>query len=159
MTASGVSAYQRTGIDTSVAAANPHELVLMLYDGALEAVRQAKSKLASGDTAAKGVALSKAVRIVEEGLKASIDRNAGGALAAQLSALYDYATLRLLQANLRNDAAALAEVARLLEDLRSAWAQISKSAPVVPVASATAARLGMIGGGADAPRRGFAVTA
>jgi flagellar protein FliS len=137
MTAFGVSAYRRTGIDTGVAAASPHQLVLMLFDAALEAIRQAEAHLKSGEVAAKGAALGKAVRIVEEGLKASIDRGAGGALAEQLASLYDYATLRLLQANLRNDDRALQEVAALLGELRSAWAQIgtqhgvpsSKSSP------------------------------
>ena len=124
MTAFGVSAYRRTGIDTGVAAASPHQLVQMLFDAALEAIRQAEVHLKSGEVATKGAALGKAVRIVEEGLKASIDRGAGGALAEQLASLYDYATLRLLQANLRNDDRALREVAGLLGELRSAWAQI-----------------------------------
>jgi flagellar secretion chaperone FliS len=120
----GVAAYRRTGIDTGVAAATPHELVLMMYDAALEAVRQGELHLQAGQVAAKGTALGKATRIVEEGLKASIDVKAGGALAGQLAALYDYVTLRLLQANLRNDRSALQEVLRLLGDLRAAWAQI-----------------------------------
>jgi flagellar protein FliS len=111
-------------VESGVSAADPHALVLMLYDGALEAVRRADGAMASADIAAKGQALGKAVRIVEEGLKASVDRNAGGALAFRLLDLYDYLTMRLLQANLRNDRAALAEVARLLAELRNAWAQI-----------------------------------
>jgi len=167
MTSFGQQAYKRVGIDTAVASADPHQMILMLYDGALEAVRRATAYLQAGQPAEKGQMLGKAIRIVEEGLKASLDRAAGGKLAQQLAALYDYVSLRLLQANLRNDAQALAEVARLLEDLRSAWAQIGKAGPAVagavatPVAdvAATAARLRMIDGADDAPRRGFAVTA
>lgn len=132
----GVNAYRRTGIATGVAAASPHQLVLMLYDAALEAVRQARLHLQARRIAAKGTALGKAARIVEEGLKASVDRRAGGALAAQLAELYDYITLRLLQANLRNDDAALDEVERLLGDLQAAWVQIGAAAADAPAAAA-----------------------
>jgi flagellar protein FliS len=124
MTAFAAQVYKRVGVDSAVAAADPHRLVLMLFDGALEAIRQAEAHLAAGRVAEKGQVLGKAVRIVEEGLKASLDVESGGALARQLAALYDYATLRLLQANLRNDGAALAEVASLLGGLRAAWASI-----------------------------------
>lgn len=120
----GAQVYQRVGVDGSVAAADPHRLVLLLFDGALEAIQQATAHMAAGRVAEKGKALGKAVRIVEEGLKASLDRNTGGAMAQQLTALYDYAALRLLRANLRNDHAALAEVASLLADLRDAWGSI-----------------------------------
>lgn len=137
----GANAYRRTGIATGVASASPHQLVLMLYDAALEAVRQAQLHMQSRQIAAKGAALGKAARIVEEGLKASIDHEAGGALASQLASLYDYVTLRLLQANLRNDEAALREAGRLLGDLRAAWAQIGepRAAGPAPAESADAA--------------------
>lgn len=126
----GATAYQRVGVQSGVASADPHRLVLMLFDGALEAIRLARAHIAAGRIADKGQALGKAVRIVEEGLKASLDKESGGALARQLAALYDYATLRLLQANLQNDHGALDEVTRLLADLREAWAAIGARAPV-----------------------------
>jgi len=124
MTGFGAQQYRKVGVDSGVGAASSHHLVLMLFDGALEAIRLARMHLAAGRVAEKGAALGKAVRIVEEGLKACLDRSAGGPLAGQLAQLYDYASLRLLQANLRNDAAALDEVERLLGELRGAWAQI-----------------------------------
>lgn len=128
MSGYGARVYRTIGVDSGVGAADPHRMVLMLYDGALEAMRQATGHLAAGRVAEKGQALGKAVRIVEEGLKASLDRGSGGALAQQLASLYDYAVLRLLQANLRNDRDALDEVARLLGDLRDAWATIAPQA-------------------------------
>ncbi len=124
----GTQAYRQVGVDSSVAAADPHRLVLMLFDGVLESIRLAEAHIAAGRIAEKGQALGKAVRIVEEGLKASLDKEAGGPLARQLAALYDYACLRLLQANLKNDHRALHEVARLLADLRDAWSQIGHRA-------------------------------
>jgi flagellar protein FliS len=170
MTRYGQVAYQRVALDTAVAGADPHRMILMLYDGAIEAVCQAAGFLRDGRIEDKGRVLGKAVRIVEEGLKASLDRTVGGTLAQQLSTLYDYMALRLLQANLRNDAAALGEVARLLEELRSAWAQIGAAAPGAAAASAVEAapaapaatapvRLPIIDGTAAAPMRRFAVSA
>ncbi len=136
MNAYGAQVYRKVGVDSGVAAADSHRLVLMLFDGAIEAVRLSRAHVAAGQVADKGRALGKAVRIVEEGLKASLDRNAGGALAQQLARLYDYVNMRLLQANLRNDRAALDEVERLLGELRSAWSQID---PAARRPSATAA--------------------
>src|SRR5262245_22748871 len=143
MTGFSAKAYRRIDVDTGVTEADPHALVLMLFDGALEAIKNAEGHIAAGRIAEKGQALGKATRIVEEGLKASLDRGAGGALAQQLARLYDYATLRLLQANLRNDRKALAEVTTLLSDLRSAWAGIgANAAPAVSTGSADASAPG-----------------
>jgi flagellar protein FliS len=125
----GQQAYRAMAVNSGVSAADPHALVLMLYDGALEAIRIAQGHLAAGHIAEKGAALGKAVRILEEGLKASVDRGTGGQLAFRLLDLYDYMTMRLLQANLRNDRNALTEVARLMAELRAAWAQIKLAAP------------------------------
>lgn len=131
----GASFYKRVAVDAGVNVANPHELILMLYDGAIEAIRVAEGALAKGNVPLKGSAIGKAVRIVEEGLKASVDRSGGGALAQHLAQLYDYCTMRLLQAQLRNDLGALREVARLLDQLRDAWRQIG-TAPAPKAATA-----------------------
>lgn len=158
MSGFGAKAYAAVAVDSGVKTSDPHQMVLMLFDGALEAVRVAQGHLAAGHVAEKGVAISKAIRIVDEGLRVSLDLNAGGALARQLAALYEYVVLRLLQANLRNDDAALIEVARLLGDLRSAWAAIGKGAAAAPpstvnnAAAAPAPRF-FDGGGSGPVRR------
>jgi len=135
----GAKAYQDISLQTGVGSADPHKMILMLFDGAIEAIRLSESYVGTRKVAAKCEALGKAVRIVEEGLKASVDRNAGGQLAERLVALYEYITLRLLQANLRNDRKALEEARTLLGDLRSAWAQIgvnlAQSKAVAPAVS------------------------
>jgi flagellar protein FliS len=87
-------------------------------------VHRAKGGLHNGDVAAKGHAIGHAVRIVDEGLKAALDLKAGGKLAADLSDLYAYVCLRLIQANLNNDEAALDECLRLMAPLREAWQAI-----------------------------------
>ncbi len=129
----GAKAYQDVSLQTGVRSADPHQMILMLFDGAIEAIRLSELHLATRKVAAKCEALGKAVRIVEEGLKASVDRKVGGQLAERLVALYEYITLRLLQANLRNDRKALEEARALLADLRSAWAQIGVKPAQTPL--------------------------
>jgi len=118
------TAYQRVGLETTLDAADPHKLVDLLFDGLLQAVAQARGAMARGDIAGKGQQIGKAVRIIDEGLKPALNIEKGGELAANLRGLYDFCVLRLTQANLRNDDAALADVLRVLEPLAQGWKQI-----------------------------------
>jgi flagellar secretion chaperone FliS len=119
-----IDAYTNVGLETGVEAADPHKLVLMLYEGALLALVEARLHMVRRDTAAKGQALSKAVTIIDNGLKASLDIEAGGELGERLAGLYDYMSERLLQANLHNRPELIDEVSRLLTELRGAWEQV-----------------------------------
>ena len=123
--ASAAGLYRQTSVQTGVAAASPHRLVTMLFDGLLEDIALAKGAIADGQIELKGRALGRAVRIVDEGLRACLDLKAGGQLAADLHELYAYLTKRLTQANLRNDVAALDECKRLVDPLRDAWLAIA----------------------------------
>jgi flagellar protein FliS len=131
-------AYARVGVETGVMAANPHKLILMLFDGALLSIATAIHAMQEGDIATKGESVSKAIDIVANGLKASLDFTAGGDLAPRLAALYDYICDRLLFANLRNEKAAMDESARLLAELKGAWQEIAGD-PAVVSASGKAA--------------------
>jgi len=124
----GISAYTSVGIETGVQTADAHKLVLMLYEGALLALVEAKRHMGRRETAAKGAALSKAIMIIDDGLKASLDINAGGELGERLAALYDYMCERLLHANLHNRPELIDEVSRLLTELRGAWEEIRPAA-------------------------------
>ena len=116
----GAQHYQQ--VSTSGAAyADPHQQVLMLMDGALDRIAQAKGAIGREAQAEKGELLSKAIAIVA-GLQAGLDHSAGGDIAANMAQLYEYMQRRLLHANLRNDVEALDEVAGLLRELRTAWA-------------------------------------
>ena len=123
-------AYALIGLETGVAAADPHRLIVMLYDGALAALAEADGHLAARRVADQGAQISKAISIIDDGLRASVDPERGGELARQLLDLYDYMNRRLLLANVRNDRTVLAEVARLLADLRGAWVDIATRPPV-----------------------------
>ena len=114
-----------------VMAANPHKLILMLYDGALQSVAVAKQAMLDGRTATKGEAISKAMEIIDNGLRASLDLEGGAEIAQRLAALYNYMCERLLHANLRDNPAALEEVRELLLELKGAWEEIAKDPAVV----------------------------
>jgi flagellar protein FliS len=132
----GANAYAKVGLETGVVASSPHKLIVMLFDGALVAVRAATAHMKAGEIEKKGLAISKAIMIVENGLRASLDKQAGGEIAASLDALYDYIGRRLLTANLTNQPDLLDEVHTLLADLKSAWDAIGDT--VNPAAAAPA---------------------
>lgn len=133
---SSAQSYVNVGIETGVAAADPHRLILMLFDGALVAIARAGSAMDQKQVAEKGQAISQAIDIITNGLKASLDFSHGDELADRLAALYDYMGTRLLQANLHNDAAALSEVSRLLTELKTAWADIADDPAVTAAGKA-----------------------
>ncbi|MDA8108576.1 MAG: flagellar export chaperone FliS [Betaproteobacteria bacterium] len=116
-----ISAYRRVDAEARVAAASPHRLIALLYEGALNALAHARGHMQRGNVAAKGEAIGKAIAILQEGLIPGLNRDAGGSLSQQLHDLYQYMTHRLLLANLNDDAAALDEVKGLLNDLKGAW--------------------------------------
>ncbi|MEO7852339.1 MAG: flagellar export chaperone FliS [Rubrivivax sp.] len=121
-------AYRQMGVQTGVTSASSHQLVLMLFDGFDEALVQARGALQSGAVERKCRCIGRALRIVDEGLKANLDLAGGGALAADLNDLYGYVAVRLLHAQLHNDEAALSECRHLVRPLRDAWAQIGSPA-------------------------------
>lgn len=121
----GANAYAKVGIETGVIAASPHKLIVMLYEGAIVAISNAITHMNSGNIAAKGQSISKAIAIIENGLKASLDKKSGGEIAVSLDALYEYMNNRLIQANLQNQVEALEEVQQLLRDLKSSWDAIA----------------------------------
>jgi flagellar protein FliS len=127
-TARAARAYAQVGTQSGVESADPHRLVLMLFDGAIECIARARSHFAAGRIGPRGEALSQAIQIIELGLKASLDREAGGDLAASLAELYDYVARRLLAAGMASDPAPLAEATRLLTELRDAWSRIQPGA-------------------------------
>ena len=128
----GAGAYRQVGVSTGVASASPHQLVLMLFDAYDEALSQALGAMLTRAVESKCKAIGRATRIVDEGLRASLDVEGGGKLAADLRELYAYISLRLVRANLDNDAAGIEECRRLVRPLREAWASI---APEVPEAA------------------------
>lgn len=117
---SALQHYAQVGAQTGVAYATPHRLIQMLMDGALDKIALARGYILRGEIALKGSHISWAISIID-GLRASLDHQAGGAIAANLEALYDYMTRRLVQANIANDVEILNEVTGLLHEIKEAW--------------------------------------
>lgn len=114
-------AYKTVGVNTAVEGATPHKLILMLYDGLLRQLRLGRAHMQKGDLGAKAACLSKAISIIDQGLRASLNDEKGGEIAQRLRALYDYSERQLVHANARNDVAVIDEVIALFEPLRAAW--------------------------------------
>jgi len=125
---SGVQSYQQIGVESAVMNASPHQLIVMLFDGAHSALVRARLFLEAGQMPEKGEALSKAINIIDNGLKAGLNMDVDSELPGNLTALYDYMVRRLLQANLRNDVEAIVEVEGLLNNIADAWKQIGPNA-------------------------------
>ncbi len=121
----GISAYRKAGAEAAVEVADPHRLILLLFSGAQAAVGNARAAIQLNQVAAKGESISRAIDIISNGLKVSLDLENGGDIAVRLEALYDYMVLRLLHANMKNDLKALEEVSGLIEEIYSAWRDIS----------------------------------
>ena len=130
-THNSAQAYAQVDKETGVLAANPHQLILMLFDAALLAIAKADTALKHGDLIEKGRSIGSAIAIISMGLKSSLDFSTGDEIAPRLAGLYDYMVRRLVHANLKNDAAALREVSGLLSEIRGAWAEIADDPAVV----------------------------
>jgi flagellar secretion chaperone FliS len=122
-----LAAYSSAQAHGGVAAADAHRLIVMLMDGALERIATARGCLARGDTAEKARLLNRAVSIIGE-LRSSLDPKGGGQIAANLGELYDYMCRRLLKAMAENRVEMLDEVAKLLNEIRTAWVAIPNQA-------------------------------
>ena len=120
------NAYANVGVETAVPEASPHKLIVLLFEGAREAIILGRAGMEAGDIQKKGASISKAIDIILNGLRASLNMKEGGELSQNLYALYDYMARRLLHANVNNDLAALDEVQNLLGEIHSAWIEIGK---------------------------------
>lgn len=125
------TAYGMVGLDMNVEAANPHKLILMLFDGAIFAVAAATTNAQKGDLKTMSKEIVYASNIISQGLRDSLDTSVGGDLAIRLANLYDYLCVRLQAANLKGDQAILKEVSQLLIELRAGWEEIADDPAVL----------------------------
>jgi flagellar protein FliS len=113
--------YESVGLETQVMSASPTQLITLLFDGALSAIARARLHLQHGNIAERGMAISKAIDIVDSGLKASVDMEAGGEVAKYLVASYELIIQNLMLANLNADEEKLTVAETMLKNLGSAW--------------------------------------
>jgi flagellar protein FliS len=126
--ARAVATYQ----NVQVTSRSPLELVVMLYDGALSSLEQARTAMAQGDLVAKGEALSRALAIVAH-LQGTLNMDQGGEVASRLDGLYDFVVERITTANIRRDIRPLEESITALASVRDAWAEIASPAQQIAV--------------------------
>lgn len=119
--AKGTQAYAQIGVESAVMSASQQQLVTMLFDGALSALIRARLFMQDGNLEGKGLSLSKAINIIENGLKIGLEEGSKDELTQNMLALYAYMVRRLLQANLRNDSGAVEEVEGLMRNIADAW--------------------------------------
>lgn len=129
--ASGTNAYAKIGVESAVMSANSNQLITLLFDGALSALVRARLFLEQGDMVNKGQSLSKAINIIDNGLKLGLDETSEDELTRNLASLYRYMVHRLLRANIDNDAGGIQEVEDLLRNIADAWKDVSGSQVLV----------------------------
>lgn len=129
---------------TKVGTTDQGQLLLMLYDGALTFLQQARTKMIANDYAGKGILISKVIDIINE-LSASLNMDKGGSLAVNLNNLYLLCTARLLRANLKMDLDSLDSVESILSGLRGAYAQIIETPEARKAAGDIASRMQPLG--------------
>ncbi len=113
--------YTRIGLETQVLSASPQQIITLLFDGALTAMLQARLHLQQGNISDRGQAISRAIDIVESGLKAGVNDKADGTLASNLITTYDLVVQNLMLANLRADIQKLDLAVQLLTNISEAW--------------------------------------
>ncbi|MDR2324901.1 MAG: flagellar export chaperone FliS [Acidovorax sp.] len=121
---SKANAYRQVGVQSGIENASPHMLIQMLFDGLFQSLRAARGAMDRGDVEEKGLQISKAVRILQEGLVMGLDMEKGGELSGNLKLLYDYAVKQLTTANLNNDASLVDEVLDVLQPVADGWKEI-----------------------------------
>ena len=122
------NAYRQVSAHSGVESASPHQLIQMLFDGLFQSLNAARGALQRGDIEEKGRHISKAVRILQEGLVVGLDLEKGGELAANLKLLYDYSVAQLTKANVRNDEHLVEEVIKVLQPVAQGWKEIGPTA-------------------------------
>ena len=120
MSSRAMNQYKQVGTRVTADTADPHQLIVMLFDGALERIAIAKGAIDRNDIELKGSRIGSAIDIID-GLKASLDMDKGGDIAANLTDLYSYMQRRLLEANVESSISHLNEVAGLINEVKSAW--------------------------------------
>ena len=123
-TARGLSSYRTTQVQSRT----PLELVVMLYDGALKFMGKARDAIERRDIPARRDALSRTLAIISE-LQSTLNLQEGGQVAAELDRLYSYSNVRLLEAAMKNEVAAIDDVKRVFEILRDGWNTIATQPP------------------------------
>ena len=120
---SSLQSYRKVSVESEISVASPHRIIQMMFDGALQRLAQSRYAIENNDVANKGIYIGKAIGIIT-GLNNSLNMDAGGDIASNLSDLYDFMLRRVSEANLNNDASAIDDVSDILRTIKEGWDQI-----------------------------------
>lgn len=121
----GHSAYSSASLESQVAGATPHQLIVLLFDGAINAMRRAEIYFQQGNVARRGEMISRAINIIDNGLRTGLNHEIGGKITEDLESLYEYVSRKLLEANLNKSGADLPHLISLMVDLSETWKAIA----------------------------------
>ena len=118
------NAYKTVGAEAGILGADAHQLIGLIYDAVLKSLRDAKAAIYAKDAVARAQAISRATRLIDEGLRAVLNDAGGGEISRNLGSLYDYSLQKLVEANIGSDASLVQEVEELFLPVVSAWSEI-----------------------------------
>lgn len=120
----GIHAYKKDSLKSDLASADPHRVIQLLMQGALERLALGKGCIARANWEGKAAALTSAVEIINS-LRDALDRDVNPELVDNLESLYDYMTAQITEASVKKDTAILDHVMGLILQIKGAWDQIS----------------------------------
>ncbi|KGT89702.1 flagellar export chaperone FliS [Pantoea sp. JGM49] len=120
----GNRAYSAVSLESQVSGATPHQLIALLFEGAINAMRRAEIYFQTGNVARRGEMISRAINIIDNGLRAGLDHQVGGQIAADLERLYEYVSRNLLLASVNQSAESLPQLITLMVEMSDTWKAI-----------------------------------
>lgn len=124
-TKTGNSAYTAVSLDSQINGATPHQLIVLLYDGAINAMKRAEIYFQSGNIPRRGEMISRTINIIDNGLRAGLDHEKGGQIAEELESLYEYISRTLLEANVTKSGEKLPHLIALMTEMSETWQAIA----------------------------------
>lgn len=121
----GNRAYSAVSLESQVSGATPHQLIALLFEGAINAMRRAEIYFQTGNVARRGEMISRAINIIDNGLRAGLDHQVGGQIAADLERLYEYVSRNLLLASVNQSAESLPQLITLMVEMSDTWKAIA----------------------------------
>ncbi|HEY1844038.1 MAG TPA: flagellar export chaperone FliS [Buttiauxella sp.] len=120
----GQSAYAQVSLESQVAGATPHQLITLLLEGAVSAMVRAKIYFETGNIAKRGEMISRAINIIDNGLRASLNHEVGGQVTEEMESLYEYVSRSLLLLNLEKKPEELPHLIEIMNNLSTTWKEI-----------------------------------
>ena len=121
-----LQSYRKVSLESELSVASPHRVIQMMFEGALQRLAQSRYAIENNDIENKGIYIGKAIGIIT-GLNNSLNMEAGGEIANNLSDLYDFMLRKISEANLNNDVQAIDDVSEIIRTIKEGWDAIPQN--------------------------------